>query len=198
MLKTQFFIGMALLAGVAIGYFARPSDAVTSDADEEYVPKKRIAETRGTADERALRRRIAKLERALSEKDAMSEVAISNAVAEAVKNVAPDGRPRGNPREWMENLKKTDPERFTQMTNRFAQWRQRRLDRARNRIDFLFLLGFSAVCRVCGFGQWDMECRGFLFACSFYALDAVFFQGFIPCFIQCCIIVLREFFSDAF
>jgi len=137
MLKTQFFIGMALLAGVAIGYFARPSDAVTSDADEEYVPKKRIAETRGTADERALRRRIAKLERALSEKDAMSEVAISNAVAEAVKNVAPDGRPRGNPREWMENLKKTDPERFTQMTNRFAQWRQRRLDRARNRIDFL-------------------------------------------------------------
>jgi len=53
-----------------------------------------------------------------------------------VKNASP-GRPRGNPREWMENIKKTDPARYAQMTNRFAQWRIRRAEHARTKIDFL-------------------------------------------------------------
>jgi len=135
MLKSQFFIAAALIAGVAIGYFVRPSENAAAPDNKGYVAKGKIADTGDAASMKALRRRIAELEKMLAEKGEKSEVAISNAVAEAVKD-APR-RPFGNPREWMENLKKTDPERFTQMTNRFAQWRRRRADQARSRMDFL-------------------------------------------------------------
>jgi len=47
------------------------------------------------------------------------------------------GGPGMNPREWMENLKKNDPVRFNEMTNRMARWRQRRLERAQSKVDFL-------------------------------------------------------------
>jgi len=136
-LKVQLVIGAALFAGVAIGYFARPSETDVSAEDTAYVSKKCVSDKGGDSNERVLRRRIAELERLLAKKGTNSETAISNAVAEAVKNASPFGPPRGNPREWMENLKKTDPARFAQMTNRFAQWRQRRAERARNTIDFL-------------------------------------------------------------
>jgi len=137
-LKIQFFIAAALIAGVAIGYFAKcPPDADSPADGTSYVAKGKVADKGEESSVKALRRRIAELEKLLAEKAGSSGVAISNAVAEAVKNVSPFERPRGNPREWMENLKKTDPERYTQMTNRFARWRQRRHDRARNRIDFL-------------------------------------------------------------
>jgi len=137
MIKTQFFIAAALFAGVAIGYFAKPSDAVPATKDESYVAKKSVADKGEASSVKALRKRIAELEKLLAASGEKSEVAISNAVAEAVKNAPPDGRPRGNPREWLENLKKTDPARYTQMTNQFAQWRARRADQARTKMDFL-------------------------------------------------------------
>jgi len=136
-LKIQLFIAAALFAGVAIGYFAKSSDAVMPAEDAGYVAKGKVTDKGESASVKALRKRIAELEKLLAEKGRASEAAISNAVAEAVKNAPPFGRPHGNPREWMENLKKTDPARFAQMTNRFAQWRQRRAERARNTIDFL-------------------------------------------------------------
>ena len=37
----------------------------------------------------------------------------------------------------MEEMKKRDPERYTQMTNRFAQWRRSRAERAQGKIGFL-------------------------------------------------------------
>ena len=37
----------------------------------------------------------------------------------------------------MEEMKKNDPARYTQMTNRFANWRRSRAEQARNKIDFL-------------------------------------------------------------
>ena len=48
-------------------------------------------------------------------------------------------------REWIENLKKTDPERYTQVTNGMAQWRQQRLNRAQSRIDFLSSIDTSKM-----------------------------------------------------
>jgi len=143
-LKVQFVIAAALFAGVVIGYFAKPSEEVPVSADDAYVARGKIADRGEAASVTALRKRIAELEKLLAAKDVTSETAISNAVAEAVKN-APPGRPRGNPREWMENLKKTDPARFTQMTNRFAQWRRNRSERARNTMDFLSSIDTSRM-----------------------------------------------------
>jgi len=137
-IKTQLFIGMALIAGVAIGYFAKcPPDADSPADGTSYVAKGKVADRGEASSVKALRRRIAELEKLLAEKAGSSEVAISNAVAEAVKGVSQPGRPRGNPREWLENLKKTDPARYTQMTNSFAQWRRSRAEQARTKIDFL-------------------------------------------------------------
>ena len=138
MIKTQMFIGAALFAGVAIGYFAggHGEAAATSADSSPYVAKKQVADAGDVASVKALRHRIAELERLLAEKDGKSEIAISNAVAEAVKNRPPEP-PRGNFRERMEELKKNDPARYAQMTNRFAQWRMRRAERARSTMEFL-------------------------------------------------------------
>ena len=136
MIKHQMFIAAALLAGVAIGYFVKDEPIPVEEPKAEEVVKKPVADKGDEASVKALRHRIAELEKLLAEKDGKSEIAISNAVAEAVK-ARPQEPPRGNWRERMEEMKKSDPERYTQMTNRFAQWRRSRSEQARNKIDFL-------------------------------------------------------------
>ena len=136
MIKHQMFIAAALLAGVAIGYFVRDEPIVAEEPKAEEATRKPVADKGDEASVKALRHRIAELERLLAEKDGKSEIAISNAVAEAVKNRPPEPS-RGNWRERMEEMRKNDPERYTQMTNRFAQWRRSQAEQARNKIDFL-------------------------------------------------------------
>ena len=136
MIKHQMFIAAALLAGVAIGYFVKDEPIPAEEPKAEEKAKKSVADKGDEASVRALRHRIAELEKLLAEKDGKSEIAISNAVAEAVKTRPPEP-PRGNWRERMEEMKKNDPERYTQMTNRFANWRRSRAEQARNKIDFL-------------------------------------------------------------
>ena len=144
MIRTQMFIAAALLVGVAIGYFAgepgMPASPESGTATN--VPPAKIADTGDAASVKALRHRIAELEKLLAEKDGKSEIAISNAVAEAVKNRPPEP-PRGNWRERMEEMKKNEPERYAQMTNRFAQWRRNRAEQARSKIDFLSAIDTS-------------------------------------------------------
>ena len=137
-IKSQLFIALALFVGVAIGYFAgeSPAEPAPAASGTNVMTRATIADRGEAVSIVALRRRVAELERLLNEKGEESRIAISNAVAEAVRNATPD-RPRGNPREWMENLKKNEPERYVQMTNRFAQWRQRRVERAQSKIGFL-------------------------------------------------------------
>ena len=136
MIKHQMFIAAALLAGVAIGYFVKDEPIPAEEPKFEEVSKKPVVDKGDEATVKALRRRIAELEKLIAEKDGASEVAISNAVAEAAKTRPPEP-PRGNWRERMEEMKKNDPERYTQMTNRFAQWRRDRAEQARDKIDFL-------------------------------------------------------------
>ena len=57
----------------------------------------------------------------------------------------PPEPPRGNWRERMEEMKKNDPERYTQMTNCFAQWRRSRAEQARDKIDFLSSIDTSRM-----------------------------------------------------
>lgn len=144
MIKSQMFIAVALLVGVAIGYFVKNDPVVETKSAVEEKTKKPIVDNGDAATVKALRHRIAELEKALAEKNGKSEIAISNAVAEAVKNRPPEP-PRGNWRERMEEMKKNDPERYTQMTNRFANWRRSRAEQARNKIDFLSSIDTSRM-----------------------------------------------------
>ena len=144
MIKNQMFIAAALLAGVAIGYFVKDEPIPAEEPKVEEKAKKPVTDKGEEASVKALRRRIAELEKLLAEKDGESEVAISNAVAEAVK-MRPPEPPRGNWRERMEEMKKNDPERYTQMTNRFAQWRRSRAEQARDKIDFLSSIDTSRM-----------------------------------------------------
>ena len=144
MIKHQMFIAAALLAGVAIGYFVKDEPIPAEEPKVEEKAKKPVVDKGDEASVKALRRRIAELERMLAEKDGKSEIAISNAVAEAVQSRPPES-PRQDWRERMEEMKKSDPERYTQMTNRFAQWRRSRSEQARNKIDFLSSIDISRM-----------------------------------------------------
>ena len=135
MIKHQMFIAAALFAGVAIGYFVKDEPIPAEAPKVEEKAKKPVADKGDEASVKALRRRIAELEKLIAEKDDASEIAISNAVAEAVKARPP--APPQNWRERMEEMKKNDPARYAQMTNRFANWRRSRAEKARNKIDFL-------------------------------------------------------------
>ena len=137
MIKHQMFIAAALLAGVAIGYFVKDETvpgAVPQATNAVHRADGAIADKGAEASLKALRRRVAQLEAALAEKDEKAEAAISNAVAAAAKPPAP---PQMNWRERMEEMKKNDPARYAETTNRMAQWRQSRARQARSKIEFL-------------------------------------------------------------
>ena len=89
----------------------------------------------------ALRSRIAELEAKLAEK---GEDVTPTEQKVGEENPVPRrrARRRGPPspeemRERFAQMEREDPVRFAQMTNHFAQMRQRRIDRAQSRIDFL-------------------------------------------------------------
>lgn len=141
MLKTQLFIAAALMAGVAIGYFAGGHGTAGSSADgSAYVAKKSVADKGEAASVKALRRRVAELERLLAERGAPSEADVSSEVAGE-----PNPPRSGNPQEWLENLKKNDPARYVQVTNRWAQWRQQRLEQAQSKLEFLSSVDVSRL-----------------------------------------------------
>ena len=144
MVRHQLFIAMALIAGVAVGYFlrgdGRNADAPQNERAGEPVRRGRIADDGEKASVRSLRRRVAELERRLAAKG----LDVSNVVAEVRKIVPEDGE-RRNPQAWLENLRKSDPQRFAQMTNRFARWRRHRSERARSTIDFLSSIDTSQM-----------------------------------------------------
>lgn len=133
MVRQQLFIGAALLAGVAIGFFVQP------EPEKEPVPEKPktqsavIDDVGESAALAALRARVRELEAQLAASRDEGKAVVSNAVAHLEE-------PRGN---WIEALKKSDPARFTQMTNWFAQIRSERKSRQAARAEFLSSVGTS-------------------------------------------------------
>ena len=121
-----------LILGVAIGFGAclwlssRPKHPEEPVVEQKV--RQKIADKGEEATVKALRARIAVLEKALAEKPA--PLATTNAVAAAGEN-------RWNPQRRLEELKEKDPARYTQITNRMAQWRQRQFERAQSKLDFL-------------------------------------------------------------
>ena len=141
MVRQQLFIGFALLAGVAVGYFVRDGGDSADKGDNPPAVRRerggKVADDGDAATIRSLKRRIAELERRLAEQAASAgEASATNAVAVAQQPARPGGR-RGGFNDWLENLKKSDPARYAQETNRLAGWRRMRAERARSTLDFL-------------------------------------------------------------
>lgn len=141
MIRTQLLIGAALLVGVAIGYVAKPDRAPEIDEEMEASVAALFSDRGDEASFVALRSRIAELEAKLAgggETEGESE----KKVGEENPDPRRRGGRRGPPspaemRERFAQMEREDPVRFAQMTNHFAQMRQRRIDRAQSRIDFL-------------------------------------------------------------
>ena len=152
MIKHQMFIAVALLAGVAIGYFVKDAPIPAEEPAKAGEQAKKPAADKGEeASVKALRHRIAELEKQLAEADGAKEEKKGEPEAGGIVISTDDGK--GNRterrfkshRDWLENLKKTEPERYTQVTNGMAQWRQQRLNRAQSRIDFLSSIDTSKM-----------------------------------------------------
>ena len=139
MIKHQMFIAVALLVGVAIGYFVKDEPVAAKKSTAETAPMKVVTDKGKEATIKALRRRIAELEKLLANQDAYEESALSNEVA-AVEHPAP-----GDPQARLEDIKKNDPARYTQMTNRWAQWRQRQVEQAQSKLEFLSAIDVSRM-----------------------------------------------------
>lgn len=138
MVRQQLFIGAALIAGAAIGYFVQPEPAkpqVRASVDET-APAKLIEDKGESASIAALRARVRELEAKLAQAHASDEELVSNTV-ERLEVARRDRRPEGGQRDWMADLQKRDPERFAQMTNNFARWRQERRSQQAERASFL-------------------------------------------------------------
>lgn len=142
------FLSLALLSvGVTLGYWMGSKGGATEDS-QEPVPAK-ASSVRQSHDDtqdrlRQLRRRIAELERQLAQSRLRTEKAVSNVPPPTVAAAAQE-RPRSNPFEWLDNLRKADPARYTQMTNRFAHWRRSRRDQNLERMDFLSSIDASQM-----------------------------------------------------
>ena len=124
---------ISLLVGAALGYCLGPasSPAPAPEPEKKAEPEQvKQPEYRGERADRALRARIKELEGMLAKQG----VEVEKMKEEETERRE---RPRFDPRAEMERLKTEDPARYAQITNGMAQFRQRRLERAQSKIDFL-------------------------------------------------------------
>ena len=124
MKKLIIVSSLALAAGVAIGYAFAPKAEVRAEQDEKSVEIKRPAPRR----ERPARRAAAA--------ERVDTARIAQQPADGAAGApAPGGQDRRGA--WLDNLKKENPERYAQVTNRMARWRETRIATVQSRLDFL-------------------------------------------------------------
>lgn len=131
---TIFSTTAAVAIGFAAGYLFRGESAAVSSAEPRPRRAARIAETKPAI-------------RMPKESAAVSAV-VTNTVV--VTNGFQFGSRRMNPQEWLEDLKKNNPARFVEITNRMEHWRQRRLENAQSKLEFFSSIdtsGWSARSR---------------------------------------------------
>lgn len=141
MIKHQLFIGAALLIGVAVGYFVRETHPVVSGEAATLSPH----EARLTIADKGPEATIAALRARLDELEAAAALPNSNLIAvstgeshsNSVRETASAGDDRRRRREWLERMKKDEPERYAEMTNRWSNFRAERKAEHRTRLDMI-------------------------------------------------------------
>lgn len=135
---------IALLAGAAIGYCMHSTPPAEPEAEASATARApgQISEATGDANVDALRGRIKELEALLADAAKRGEQAAAATENAGERRNRPD---RFNPREMMERLKTEDPERYAQMTNRFARFRQHRSEQALSRLEYFAAIDLSAL-----------------------------------------------------
>ena len=134
---SSFLVAIALLAGVALGFCFGVTTSTTPEQakeEKETVAKRPLADAGEAASIKALRARIAELERQLA---GMKAKQPTNEVEKVAALDGPRPPRGGGPREWLENMRTNNPVRYAQMTNRFEQFRRRRAERQQRNLDFL-------------------------------------------------------------
>lgn len=143
MVKQQLFIGVALIAGVAIGYFVSPQSAPAVAVSEEVAaPRSTLPDVGESSSLAALRARIKDLEAQLVEKRRVETAERTEVRERGPRMGAANGRSR---REWVENLKKENPQAYTAMTNGIARSNRERLERHQKKLDFLSTIDTSRM-----------------------------------------------------
>lgn len=135
----------ALICGALLGYLVKPS--VPAEEPQENAPAaSRPSRKTSDAELARLRARIKELERKLANATATpaakAEEELPQQQEERPQNpFLRNGPPRmptaAEMRANMEELREKDPERYAQMTNRFARWQEHRLKRTNDRLDIL-------------------------------------------------------------
>ena len=142
---TCIIAAVAFACGLAIGYVicSKPHEGQETEYTEQTVPKRKSAIR--NADVNALRNRIKELEKQLSERNAALQANKEPDKATQTAKVTPPAQAeerRGPPtaadmRARMEEIRKNDPQRYAQMTNRFARMNSRNRTRALNQLNIL-------------------------------------------------------------
>lgn len=137
--KQSLIIALpALLCGALLGYLAAPAPAPVAEPEAKAErPTRKARPTTDVAAVSRLRARVAELEKQLA---ATKAPATAEKPAETEEKQQAPQRPAGGPGDFrarMEEMAKNDPERFAQMTNRFAQMRNDHLRRVQGKLDLL-------------------------------------------------------------
>jgi hypothetical protein len=139
----------ALMCGALLGFLAAPTTApapIEEEAAETAEAPKPERQAKPATDDAALnrlRQRVKELERQLA--------ARSTEAAEPIEpstNRPPEVARREGPpdfRNRMEDMRMNDPERYTQMTNRFASWRASHIQRVQDRLNLLASMDTSRM-----------------------------------------------------
>ncbi len=139
----------ALMCGALLGFLAAPTTApapIEEEAAENAEAPKPERQAKPATDDAALnrlRQRVKELERQLA--------ARSTETAEPIEpstNRPPEVARREGPpdfRNRMEDMRVNDPERYTQMTNRFASWRASHIQRVQDRLNLLASMDTSRM-----------------------------------------------------
>lgn len=144
MVKQQLFIGAALIAGVAIGYFTAPQSApsVADEKEEIVAPRAALPDVGEASSLAALRARIKDLEAQLAEKQDPKEAERIEVREQGPRMGGPNGRSR---REWVENLKKNNPQGYAAMTNGIARANRERAERSQKKLNFFSSIDVSGM-----------------------------------------------------
>ena len=139
-------IVISLLVGAAIGFCLGPLSSPAPSAEPgQTVEREQVKQSdRGDDGERAANRALRARIKELEDMLAKQGVEVEKMKEEETTRRERLERPRDF-RTELERLKTEDPARYTQITNGMAQFRQRRLERAQSKMDFLSSVDTSVM-----------------------------------------------------